>query len=76
MEGANFSNSIIQLLRTDNGHTIRNGPHVPFALRCARKAIVCNVWMSSAKLADTSQNLPCLAPSHLPGFRSTRSRTG
>jgi hypothetical protein len=33
MVGANFSNSITQLLSTDNGQTIRKGPHVPFDLR-------------------------------------------
>ena len=29
IEGANFSNSMTQLFRTERGQTIRNGPHVP-----------------------------------------------
>jgi hypothetical protein len=33
MVGANFSNSITQLLSTDKGQTIRKGPHVPFDLK-------------------------------------------
>lgn len=49
MDGVNFSNSMTQLLRTDNGQTMRKGPHVPFDRRWARNEMVCRVCTSSAR---------------------------
>ena len=50
MVGVNFSNSMIQLLRTESGQTTRNGPHVPFERKWARKEMVWRVWTSAQRL--------------------------